>query len=50
VYIKDYLFKIRVTLYHEDPCSHKKIELNPAQPSFIKTVVGVGYKFEDEKR
>ncbi|MGI0481945.1 response regulator transcription factor [Geminocystis sp. CENA526] len=26
----------------------KKIEPNPAQPSFIKTVVGVGYKFEDE--
>ncbi|MTF38784.1 response regulator transcription factor [Cyanobacterium aponinum] len=25
----------------------KKIEPNPAQPSFIKTVVGVGYKFED---
>ena len=26
----------------------KKIEPNPAQPSFIKTVVGVGYKFEDD--
>lgn len=26
----------------------KKIEPNPAQPTFIKTVVGVGYKFEDE--
>ncbi|NEP63405.1 MAG: response regulator transcription factor [Symploca sp. SIO2G7] len=26
----------------------KKIEPNPAQPSFIKTVVGVGYRFEDE--
>jgi DNA-binding response OmpR family regulator len=26
----------------------KKIELNPAQPSFLKTVVGVGYKFEDD--
>lgn len=25
----------------------KKIEPNPAQPSFIKTVMGVGYKFED---
>ncbi len=25
----------------------KKIEPNPAQPSFVKTVVGVGYKFED---
>lgn len=25
----------------------KKIEPIPAQPSFIKTVVGVGYKFED---
>jgi DNA-binding response OmpR family regulator len=25
----------------------KKIELNPANPTFIKTVVGVGYKFED---
>jgi DNA-binding response OmpR family regulator len=25
----------------------KKIEPNPAQPMFIKTVVGVGYKFED---
>ncbi len=25
----------------------KKIEPNPSQPSFIKTVVGVGYKFED---
>lgn len=27
----------------------KKIEPNPAQPSFIKTVVGVGYKFEDNE-
>lgn len=26
----------------------KKIEPNPAQPAFIKTVVGVGYRFEDE--
>ncbi|MBD2439991.1 response regulator transcription factor [Nostoc sp. FACHB-110] len=25
----------------------KKIEPDPASPSFIKTVVGVGYKFED---
>ena len=25
----------------------KKIELDPTNPSFIKTVVGVGYKFED---
>ena len=25
----------------------KKIEPNPAQPQFIKTVVGVGYRFED---
>lgn len=25
----------------------KKIELDPANPAFIKTVVGVGYKFED---
>jgi DNA-binding response OmpR family regulator len=25
----------------------KKIELNPANPNFIKTVMGVGYKFED---
>lgn len=25
----------------------KKIEFNPANPTFIKTVVGVGYKFED---
>jgi len=25
----------------------KKIEVNPAQPNFLKTVVGVGYKFED---
>jgi DNA-binding response OmpR family regulator len=25
----------------------KKIEPNPAHPTFIKTVVGVGYKFED---
>lgn len=25
----------------------KKIELDPANPSFIKTVIGVGYKFED---
>jgi two-component system OmpR family response regulator len=25
----------------------KKIEPDPANPSFIKTVVGVGYKFED---
>ena len=26
----------------------KKIEPNPSDPSFIKTVVGVGYRFEDE--
>ena len=26
----------------------KKIELDSANPAFIKTVVGVGYKFEDE--
>jgi DNA-binding response OmpR family regulator len=26
----------------------KKIEPDPANPSFIKTVVGVGYKFEDD--
>lgn len=26
----------------------KKIELDSASPTFIKTVVGVGYKFEDE--
>ncbi len=26
----------------------KKIEPNPAQPTFIKTVVGVGYRFEDD--
>ncbi|PZO20208.1 MAG: DNA-binding response regulator [Leptolyngbya foveolarum] len=26
----------------------KKVEPNPAQPTFIKTVVGVGYRFEDE--
>ncbi|MBF2087820.1 MAG: response regulator transcription factor [Synechococcales cyanobacterium K44_A2020_017] len=25
----------------------KKIELDPAQPTFLKTVIGVGYKFED---
>ncbi|HEY9767280.1 MAG TPA: response regulator transcription factor [Coleofasciculaceae cyanobacterium] len=25
----------------------KKIEFNPSQPQFIKTVFGVGYKFED---
>ncbi|MEM7061548.1 MAG: response regulator transcription factor [Cyanobacteria bacterium P01_B01_bin.77] len=25
----------------------KKIEPNPAQPTFLKTVVGVGYRFED---
>ncbi len=25
----------------------KKVELKPNQPSFIKTVVGLGYKFED---
>ncbi len=25
----------------------KKIELNPTQPLFIKTVTGIGYKFED---
>lgn len=25
----------------------KKVEPNPAQPMFIKTVTGVGYKFED---
>ena len=27
----------------------KKIEQNKANPQFIKTVLGVGYKFEDEK-
>lgn len=27
----------------------KKIEPNSTNPTFIKTVVGVGYKFEDEK-
>jgi two-component system OmpR family response regulator len=27
----------------------KKIEPDPAQPTFIKTVVGVGYKFDDSK-
>lgn len=27
----------------------KKIEPNSAQPTFIKTVVGVGYRFEDEE-
>lgn len=26
----------------------KKIEPDPSQPTFIKTVVGVGYKFEDQ--
>ena len=26
----------------------KKVEPNPSDPSFIKTVVGVGYRFEDE--
>ena len=26
----------------------KKVEPNPAQPTFIKTVVGVGYRFEDD--
>ncbi len=26
----------------------KKIEPNPSAPSFVKTVVGVGYRFEDE--
>ncbi|MFE4106117.1 response regulator [Almyronema epifaneia] len=26
----------------------KKIELDPSHPQFIKTVVGTGYKFEDE--
>ena len=25
----------------------KKIEPNPSAPSYIKTVVGVGYRFED---
>ncbi|MEM6520041.1 MAG: response regulator transcription factor [Cyanobacteria bacterium P01_C01_bin.70] len=25
----------------------KKVESDPAQPAFIKTVIGVGYKFED---
>ncbi|MGF1481374.1 MAG: response regulator [Cyanophyceae cyanobacterium] len=27
----------------------KKIELDPAHPTFIKTIIGVGYKFEDKK-
>jgi len=26
----------------------KKIEVDPAHPQFVKTVIGVGYKFEDE--
>lgn len=26
----------------------KKIEPDPANPTFIKTVIGIGYKFEDE--
>jgi two-component system OmpR family response regulator len=26
----------------------KKIEPDPAHPTFVKTVIGVGYKFEDE--
>jgi two-component system OmpR family response regulator len=26
----------------------KKVEPDPANPTFIKTVIGVGYKFEDE--
>ncbi|MFE4105672.1 response regulator [Almyronema epifaneia] len=26
----------------------KKIEPDPSHPSFVKTVIGVGYKFEDE--
>ena len=26
----------------------KKIELDPSNPTFIKTVIGLGYKFEDE--
>lgn len=26
----------------------KKVEPDPANPNFIKTVIGVGYKFEDE--
>ncbi len=26
----------------------KKVEQDPAQPQFVKTVIGVGYKFEDE--
>jgi two-component system OmpR family response regulator len=26
----------------------KKIEPDPANPTFVKTVIGVGYKFEDE--
>jgi two-component system OmpR family response regulator len=26
----------------------KKIEPDPSNPTFIKTVIGVGYKFEDE--
>jgi two-component system alkaline phosphatase synthesis response regulator PhoP len=28
----------------------KKIEPDPANPAFIKTVIGLGYKFEDENR
>jgi two-component system OmpR family response regulator len=28
----------------------KKVEINPSQPSLIKTVVGVGYKLEDPHR
>jgi len=26
----------------------KKVEQDPSQPQFVKTVIGVGYKFEDE--
>jgi DNA-binding response OmpR family regulator len=25
----------------------KKIESDPANPTFVKTIIGVGYKFED---
>lgn len=26
----------------------KKIESDPSQPTYVKTVTGVGYRFEDE--
>ena len=36
-------------VYPEDPRLRGKIEIDPAEPRYVLTVRGVGYKFTDEK-